>query len=169
MPYGLEKMLSLQRFLTLHLYIMVGVNKVILIGNLGKNPEIITFPKDGNRDDMGNVVRKATFPLATTEVRKNRDGERIEQTDWHTVVCWRGLADIAEKLLHKGTQIYVEGKLQNRTWEDRDGNKHYATEVVAENFTVLGNRNRNDEMPIANDPMSKVLTEETPTLGDLPF
>ena len=80
--------------------IMVGVNKVILIGNLGKNPEIITFPKDGAREDsMSPVVRKATFPLATTEYRKNKDGERIEQTDWHTVVCWRGLADIAEKLL----------------------------------------------------------------------
>ena len=78
--------------------IMVGVNKVILIGNLGKNPEIISFPKDGRRDDtMNPVVRKATFPLATTEIRKNKDGEKIEQTDWHTVVCWRGLADIAEK------------------------------------------------------------------------
>lgn len=149
---------------------MVGVNKVILIGNLGKNPEIITFPKDGRNDDpTANVVRKATFPLATTEVRKNRDGERIEQTDWHTVVCWRGLADIAEKLLRKGTQIYVEGKLQSRTWEDREGNKHYATEVVAENFTVLGNRARNEESQPTNDPYAKILTSETEPIGDLPF
>lgn len=149
---------------------MVGVNKVILIGNLGKNPEIITFPKDGRKEDnTANVVRKATFPLATTEIRKNRDGERIEQTDWHTVVCWRGLADIAEKLLHKGTQVYVEGKLQNRTWEDREGNKHYATEVVAENFTVLGNRNRTEEQRPADDPYANILTEDTEPMGDLPF
>ena len=140
-----------------------------MIGNLGKNPEVITFPKDGRRDDMTNVVRKATFPLATTEIRKNKDGEKIEQTDWHTVVCWRGLADIAEKLLRKGTQVYVEGKLQSRTWEDREGNKHYATEVVAENFTVLGNRNRNEEPQQVNDPYSNILTAETEPLGDLPF
>lgn len=150
---------------------MVGVNKVILIGNLGKNPEIISFPKEGRRDDsMAAVVRKATFPLATTEIRKNKDGEKIEQTDWHTVVCWRGLADIAEKLLHKGMQIFVEGKLQNRSWEDRDGNKHYATEVVAENFTVLGSRNRNDDtQQTATDPYANILNDETEPMGDLPF
>lgn len=150
---------------------MVGVNKVILIGNLGKNPEIISFPKEGRRDDsMAAVVRKATFPLATTEIRKNKDGEKIEQTDWHTVVCWRGLADIAEKLLHKGMQIFVEGKLQNRSWEDRDGNKHYATEVVAENFTVLGSRNRNDDtQQTATDPYANILNDETEPIGDLPF
>lgn len=142
-----------------------------MIGNLGKNPEIISFPKEGRRDDsMAAVVRKATFPLATTEIRKNKDGEKIEQTDWHTVVCWRGLADIAEKLLHKGMQIFVEGKLQNRSWEDRDGNKHYATEVVAENFTVLGSRNRNDDtQPTATDPYANILNDETEPMGDLPF
>lgn len=149
---------------------MVGVNKVILIGNLGKNPEIITFPKDGRRDDpMANVVRKATFPLATTEIHKNRDGEKVEQTEWHTVVCWRGLADIAEKLLRKGTQLFVEGKLQNRTWEDRDGNKHYATEVVAENFTILGNRNKPEEQTNSGDPYAQILTDDTEPMGDLPF
>jgi len=148
---------------------MVGVNKVILIGNLGRNPEIITFQKDNHRDDMAPVVRKATFPLATTEIRKNKDGEKIEQTDWHTVVCWRGLADIAEKLLRKGTQVYVEGKLQSRSWEDHDGNKHYATEVVADNFTILGNRNRNEEQPAQADPFSNILNDDTEPMGDLPF
>ncbi len=149
---------------------MVGVNKVILIGNLGKDPEIISFPKDGHRDDnMAAVVRKATFPLATTEIRRNKDGEKVEQTDWHTVVCWRGLADITEKLLHKGMQIFVEGKLQNRKWEDRDGNKHYATEVVAENFTVLGNRNHNDDQPAAVDPYANIQNDDTEPMGDLPF
>ncbi len=150
---------------------MNGLNKVILVGNLGKNPEIITFQQESRRDaSTTTVVKKATFPLATTETFKNRDGERVEQTDWHNIVCWRGLADIAEKLLHKGTQIFVEGKLQSRSWEDRDGNKRYITEVVAENFTVLGNRNRNNE-PTANgpDPYANILTSDTEPLGDLPF
>lgn len=150
---------------------MVGVNKVILIGNLGKNPEIITFPQDTRRPDNANVVKKATFPLATTEVHKNREGLRVEQTDWHNIVCWRGLADIAEKILRKGTQVYIEGKLQSRSWEDKDGNKRYITEVVAENFTVLGNRGHGDEqsLPSAGDPYTDILKDDTEPLGDLPF
>lgn len=138
---------------------------------MGKNPEIITFQQESRRDAATTtVVKKATFPLATTETFKNRDGERVEQTDWHNIVCWRGLADIAEKLLHKGTQIFVEGKLQSRSWEDRDGNKRYITEVVAENFTVLGNRNRNNETQSAGpDPYANILTSDTEPLGDLPF
>ncbi len=150
---------------------MIGVNKVILIGNLGKNPEVVSIPQDNRRYDGGNVVRKASFPLATTEVHKNRDGERIEQTEWHNVVCWRGLAEIAEKILKKGTQVYIEGKLRSRSWEDKEGNKRYITEVVAENFTVLGNRARNEEQNtyIAADPYTDVLKEDTDPLGDLPF
>ena len=84
---------------------MIGVNKVILIGNLGKNPDVVAFPQDRN-DEASNLVKKASFPLATTEYRRNRDGERIEQTEWHNVVCWRTLAEIAEKILRKGTQIF---------------------------------------------------------------
>ena len=99
---------------------MVGVNKVILIGNLGKNPDVVAFPQD-RHNEAASVVKKASFPLATTEYRKTRDGERVEQTEWHNVVCWRALAEIAEKILHKGTQLYVEGKLQTRSWEDREG------------------------------------------------
>ena len=114
---------------------MIGVNKVILIGNLGKNPDVVALPQDRN-DETSNVVKKASFPLATTEYRRNREGERIEQTEWHNVVCWRTLAEIAEKILRKGTQIYVEGKLQTRSWIDKDGNKRYITEVVADNFTA---------------------------------
>ncbi|MCQ2299259.1 MAG: single-stranded DNA-binding protein [Bacteroidales bacterium] len=151
---------------------MIGLNKVILVGNLGKNPEIIIFPQESHRDDGSQiVVKKATFPLATTEVRRGRDGEKIEQTDWHNVVCWRGLAEIAEKILKKGSQVYIEGKLQSRSWEDRDGNKRYITEVVAENFTVLGNRNRPEDnnMPPANDPFANILNEETDPLSGLPF
>ena len=148
---------------------MVGVNKVILIGNLGKNPYVVAFPQD-RHDETSNLVKKASFPLATTEYRRNKDGERIEQTEWHNVVCWRSLAEIAEKILRKGTQIYVEGKLQTRSWEDKDGNKRYITEVVADNFTVIANRNRQDEQPShENDPLSSILNNETEPIGDLPF
>lgn len=150
---------------------MIGVNKVMLIGNLGKDPEIVTFPQEIRRDD-GTVtaVKKATFTLATTEVRKNKDGERIEQTDWHNVVCWRGLADIAERKLHKGTQVYIEGKLQSRSWEDREGMKHYITEVVAENFLVLGPKPRLEENQNNNvDPYTAIINEGTEPFGGLPF
>ena len=148
---------------------MVGVNKVILIGNLGKNPDVVAFPQD-RHNEAASVVKKASFPLATTEYRKTRDGERVEQTEWHNVVCWRALAEIAEKILHKGTQLYVEGKLQTRSWEDRDGVKRYITEVVADNFTVLANKNRPEEnADREQDPLSTILNSETEPLGDLPF
>lgn len=148
---------------------MIGVNKVILIGNLGKNPDVVALPQDRN-DETTNVVKKASFPLATTEYRRNRDGERIEQTEWHNIVCWRTLAEIAEKILRKGTQIYVEGKLQTRSWLDKDGNKRYITEVVADNFTVLAGRCRPEE-PTSHepDPLSSILNGDTAPLGDLPF
>lgn len=148
---------------------MVGVNKVILIGNLGKNPDVVAFPQDRN-NESASVVKKASFPLATTEYRKTKDGERVEQTEWHNVVCWRALAEIAEKILRKGTQVYVEGKLQTRSWEDREGNKRYITEVVADNFTVLANRNRpDDNADREQDPLSSILSNDTEPLGDLPF
>ena len=148
---------------------MVGVNKVILIGNLGKNPDVVAFPQDRN-DETSNLVKKASFPLATTEYRRNKDGERIEQTEWHNVVCWRSLAEIAEKILRKGTQLYVEGKLQTRYWEDKDGNKRYITEVVADNFTVIANRNRQEDLASHEpDPLSSILNNDTEPIGDLPF
>jgi single-strand DNA-binding protein len=138
---------------------MAGVNKVILIGNLGKDPEIITF----------ETAKKATFPLATTEYFKNKEGQKIEQTEWHNIVCWRGLADIAEKILKKGTQIFIEGKLRTRSWEDKDGNKRYITEVVADNFSVLANRNHPDNNQENEQPIDKILGDETEPLENLPF
>ncbi len=139
---------------------MIGVNKVILIGNLGKDPEVITF----------DTAKKATFPLATTEFFKNKDGQKIEQTDWHNVVCWRGLADIAEKILKKGTQVYIEGKLHTRSWEDKDGNKRYVTEVLVENFTVLANRNyTNTQDEVIQQPIEEILNENTKQIEDFPF
>ena len=143
---------------------MIGVNKVILVGNVGKNPDVVTFPSEG-----AMPVKKASFPLATTEYRRNRDNERVEITEWHNVVCWRGLADIAERILHKGAQIYVEGRLQSRSWEDKEGNKRHVTEVVADNLLLLSSRQRNEESQQVNNPLMDILNGETEPLGDLPF
>ncbi len=109
---------------------MSGINKVILVGHLGKDPEI--------RHLEGNVT-VASFPLATSEMF-NKDGRRMEQTEWHNIVMWRGLAEVAAKYLFKGKLVYVEGKLRTRTYEDREGIRRYTTEVVAENFTLLGRK-----------------------------
>jgi single-strand DNA-binding protein len=107
---------------------MAGINRVILVGYLGKDPEVRTI-------DSGAKV--ANFTLATTEVYKDKNGERKEITEWHNVACWRNLADIAEKYLTKGKLIYVEGKLRTRSWED-NGVKRSITEIMADNFTMLG-------------------------------
>ena len=105
------------------------VNKVILIGNLGKDPEI-------RRLENGAVV--ATFSIATSESFTDKNsGEKKEITDWHDIVLWRGLAEIAEKYIRKGTKIYVEGKLKKRSWQDKEGNIKYNTEVIGEELTIL--------------------------------
>lgn len=106
-----------------------SVNKVILIGNLGKDPEI-------RRLESGAAV--ANFPIATSESYTDRNtGQRIENTDWHNIVLWRGLAEIAEKYLKKGQKVYIEGKLKTRSWQDKEGNTRYTTEVVGDNMTML--------------------------------
>ena len=110
---------------------MAGVNKVILIGNLGKDPEVRYL-------DSGVAV--ANFSLATTESYKNKEGERVSQTEWHNIVLWRGLAEVAEKYLKKGNSVYIEGKIRNRKWEDKDGNTRYTTEILADNMTMLGKK-----------------------------
>lgn len=107
-----------------------SVNKVILIGNLGKDPEV---------RHLESGVAVCNFPIATSETYKDRNtGEKVSQTEWHNVVLWRGLADVAEKYLKKGAKIYVEGKLRTRSWQDQDGNTRYTTEVVGDNMTMLG-------------------------------
>ena len=139
----------------------MSLNKVMLIGNVGVDPEIRYL--EGN-------TKMATFRLATSERFKDRSGEVRESTEWHNIVAWRQSADVAERFIRKGTQIYVEGKLQTRSWEDKDGNKRYITEVVADNFTVLGNRPRPEESSNHEpDPLSTILNNETAPLGDLPF
>lgn len=107
----------------------MSVNKVILVGNLGKDPEL-------RYTASGTAV--CNFSLATTERFKNRDGQQQDKTEWHNIVCWRQLAEICGKYLVKGKQIYIEGKLQTRKWEDRDGNPRYTTEIVADQMQMLG-------------------------------
>ena len=104
------------------------LNKVMLIGNVGKEPDV-NFTPSG--------VKVAHFRLATSETWKDKDGAVQEHTDWHTVVAWRGLADVVEKLMRRGTRVYVEGKIQSRSFDDRDGNKRYVTEIVADNLLLL--------------------------------
>jgi single-strand DNA-binding protein len=109
----------------------MSVNKVILVGNVGKDPEVRYLEKG---------VAIARFPLATSESYKGRDGERVTATEWHNVVLWRGLAETAEKYVKKGSQLYIEGKIRNRSYDDKDGNKRYVTEIVADQMQMLGKR-----------------------------
>ncbi len=110
---------------------MRGVNRVTLIGNLGKDPDIQLL--EGN-------IAVAKFSLATTETYKDRGGRLISQTEWHTVVLWRGLAELTQKYLHKGSMVYIEGRLRTRGWEDREGNKKFATEIVGDTLIMLDRR-----------------------------
>jgi len=110
---------------------MRGVNRVMLIGNLGKDPDVQVL--EGN-------IAVAKFPLATTETFKDRAGKLISQTEWHTVVLWRGLAELAQKYLHKGSLVYIEGRLRTRNWEDKEGVKKFSTEVVGDNLIMLDKR-----------------------------
>ena len=132
---------------------MAGVNKVILVGNLGKDPEVKYL-------DSGVAV--ANFSLATTENYKNKEGDRVSQTEWHNVVLWRGLAEVAEKYLKKGSSVYIEGRIRTRKWEDKDGNNRYNTEILGDSMTMLGGK-----------PLSDSKTEDTSKSekneDDLPF
>ena len=143
---------------------MSGLNKVMLIGNLGKDPEY---------RHMEGGVMAARFPLATSEYYKNKEGTRVEQTEWHRVVMWRGLAEAAEKInLRKGQQVFIEGKIRYRTWE-KDGVKKFDTEIVAENMTLLSKRDHNGAANPANYEAPAAITQDAPPIGtpdgDLPF
>ncbi|WP_199139949.1 single-stranded DNA-binding protein [Pedobacter sp. ASV12] len=142
---------------------MSGINKVILVGHLGKDPEV--------RHLEGGVT-VASFPLATSETF-NKDGKRVEQTEWHNIVLWRGLAEVASKYLQKGKLVYIEGKLRTRSFEDKERVKKYVTEVVAENFTMLG-RKSDFEAPSNGQENTTTKTEDdyvspVDETGDLPF
>ena len=107
---------------------MPGINKVILIGNLGKDPEV-RYLEGG--------IAVANFPVATTETFRDKMGNKQEQTEWHQIVLWRKLAEVAEKYLRKGQQVYIEGKIRSRNWEDKEGNKRYTTEIFGDVLTIL--------------------------------
>ena len=100
----------------------------MLIGNLGKDPEVKT---------LDNGAKIATFPLATTETYKDRDGNKQSRTEWHNIVLWRGLADVAELYCRKGGQVYIEGRLSTRKWDDKDGHTRYTTEIIGDNMVLL--------------------------------
>ena len=144
----------------------------MLIGNLGKDPDIQYL--EGN-------IGVAKFPLATTETYKDKNGKLVSQTEWHTVVLWRGLAELSQKYLHKGSLIYVEGRLRTRSWEDKEGAKKFATEIVGDNLIMLdkktenfGGGSGNISLPQSEAPTSFTQEELPPALreeppGNLPF
>ena len=148
---------------------MSGVNKVILVGRLGKDPEV---------RHLENGATVANFSLATSETYKDRQtGERREQTEWHNVVLWRGLAEVAEKYVKKGDMIYVEGKLRTRSWE-KDGVTRYTTEVVGDNMTMLGGGSGGGSSQSQGDysgqqqqsqPSAPVADTASDATDDLPF
>lgn len=134
---------------------MAGVNKVILIGNLGKDPEV---------RHLEGGASVANFTIATTEAYKDKSGNRTEHTEWHTIVVWRGLAEVAEKYLKKGMTIYLEGKLRTRSWDDKDGHKRYSTEIVADTFTILSKKENSQQQ--GHEDHGSTLPK---TGDDLPF
>lgn len=149
---------------------MAGVNKVILIGNLGADPEV---------RHLQNGASVANFRIATSETYKDKTtGEKREQTEWHSIVAWRGLAEITEKYLRKGSKVYVEGKLRTRQWQDKDGNTKYTTEIHADEMTLLDRPTGSDNSPAmtaprpatAGQPVSNVAVSQAPDdVDDLPF
>jgi single-strand DNA-binding protein len=138
---------------------MRGLNKVILIGNLGKDPEY--------KEDL----KRTSFSLATTESYNDKDGQRVDQTEWHNIVVWGNLAEIAAKYLKKGTPLYVEGKIRSRSYE-ADGQKKYITEIRADNFIMLGGK-RDDDSSSTTSSEQSYSAPEMPSApqpdDDLPF
>ena len=143
---------------------MAGVNKVILVGNLGKDPEVRHL-------EGGSSV--ANFTLATNEYYKDKQGTRVERTEWHNISAWRGLAELAEKYLKKGSQVYVEGKLRTRQYQDKDQQTRYITEIIAEEISLLGSRGGNGgnstSATAAAGSEENVSLRQEPELDQLPF
>ncbi|MBT2557777.1 single-stranded DNA-binding protein [Hymenobacter sp. ISL-91] len=140
---------------------MASVNKVILIGHLGKNPEVRHL-------EGGTTV--ANFTMATNEYYKDKQGTRIERTEWHNIAAWRGLAELAEKHLHKGQQVYVEGRIRTRQYQDKDNQTRYVTEIVAEEISLLGSRPGTAAQPAAAAVAEEPVTfRQEPELDQLPF
>lgn len=133
---------------------MAGVNKVILVGNLGKDPEVRT---------LENGSKVASFSLATSENYKDRNsGETITNTEWHNIVMWRGLADVAERFLKKGNQVYIEGKIRNRSYQDKEGNTRYITEIEAKELNMLGKAQGGSDSSPSPTPAQQTSQSNTP-------
>lgn len=145
---------------------MAGINKVILVGYLGKDPEVRHL-------EGGATV--ASFTLATSE-SYTKDGKRIEQTEWHNIVVWRGLADVASKYLKKGEMIYLEGKIRTRTYDDKNGVKRSLTEIIADNFQMLSRKSSSNEenhhesgRDVGSNPHEPQVDYTLDPSDDLPF
>lgn len=142
-----------------------SLNKVMLIGNLGKDPELKTF-------EGGNML--ARFPLATSETYTNKSNEKVEQTEWHNVSLWGGLAEVADKYLKKGDKVFIEGRIKTRSWDDPKGEKKYFTEIHGDNMTMLGSprdagqEGRAQEPAAKNQPAPADLSKDGDE-DDLPF
>lgn len=145
----------------------MSVNKVILVGRVGKDPELRHL-------DSGVAV--ATLTLATSENYIAKNGDKVSTTEWHNIVLWRGLAEVAEKYVTKGKQLYIEGKIRTRSWDDKDGNKRYTTEIVADVMQMLGSKNDGQaQHPNPGDESKSAASFESPDVeeqgddDDLPF
>ena len=115
----------------------MSLNKVMLIGNVGRDPEVRYL------DGQSGNAKVATFTLATTERYRDRNGETRENTEWHNIVAWRNTADVVERFVRKGTQLYIEGRIRTRAWDDQTGNKRYTTEIIADTLQLLGKKSDN--------------------------
>jgi single-strand DNA-binding protein len=139
------------------------INKVVLIGNAGQDPEV---------RHLESGIAVANFTLATNETYKDKNGEKVTQTEWHRVVLWRGLAEVAEKYVKKGDQLYIEGRIRTRNWDDKDGVKRYTTEIFADVMKMLGRKSEQDSsMSSASSDDNGHVEQTTDNTGgdDLPF
>ena len=151
---------------------MAGINRVILVGNLGRDPEVFTF-ENGNK--------KVSFSLATTESFKNKEGARVDRTEWHNIVLYRSLADVATQYLRKGQSIYLEGSIRTRSYDNSEGRKVYVTEIEGSSMTMLGSKrqaeNEAPQAPVAAAAEPQTTATESaelqpafdPPADDLPF
>ena len=146
---------------------MATLNRALLIGNVGNEPEVRYLDRDGN----GNA-KVATFRLATTERYTDRNGEQHENTEWHQIAAWNKVADVVEKLVHKGSQLYIEGMIKTRKWKDQDGKDRYTTEIQANGIQILGKREEAKPAPAEESPALRQLkakVEDDNPEQDLPF
>lgn len=136
----------------------MSVNKVLLLGQVGRDPEV---------KEIGGA-KYATFSLATSESYKDKNGERQTNTEWHTIVCWRNTAEVVEKYVKKGSQLFIEGRLRTRSWDDNEGKKRYVTEVVADNVQFTGKKESSEQKPAQPTYQNNYGSTPMPMDDDLP-